>query len=234
MDQFAESCGDRRIGRPARLPIARLARHPAPARRRARRLPHRIAAPPRRLGLQPAATPVRGGGRRLRRTGPGDPEPPRRHPGDARATPVTGWIRSRVGGPSTSSAENARVLATVEALAAGDLTAVGRLFAESHASLRDRFEVSSPELDAMVEIATGVPGVDRRPDDRRRVRWLHGQSRPSRRGRGVARRRGRALPGDDRPAAPGLRRWTPSTAPAGSAERTSSRDRGRSTRAGPP
>jgi len=55
--------------------------------------------------------------------------------------------------------ENARVLATVDALAAGDLAAVGRLFAESHASLRDRFEVSSPELDAMVGIATGVPGV---------------------------------------------------------------------------
>jgi galactokinase len=55
--------------------------------------------------------------------------------------------------------ENDRVLATVDALASGDLAAVGRLFAESHASLRDRFEVSSPELDAMVEIATGVPGV---------------------------------------------------------------------------
>ena len=55
--------------------------------------------------------------------------------------------------------ENARVEATVAALAAGDLAAVGRLFAESHASLRDRFEVSSPELDAMVEIAMAVPGV---------------------------------------------------------------------------
>ena len=55
--------------------------------------------------------------------------------------------------------ENARVDATVAALAAGDLAAVGRLFAESHASLRDRFEVSSPELDAMVEIAMAVPGV---------------------------------------------------------------------------
>ena len=55
--------------------------------------------------------------------------------------------------------ENARVEATVDALAAGDLAAVGRLFAESHASLRDRFEVSSPELDAMVEIASSVPGV---------------------------------------------------------------------------
>ena len=28
-----------------------------------------------------------------------------------------------------------------------------------YASLRDRYEVSSPELDAMVEIASGVPGV---------------------------------------------------------------------------
>jgi galactokinase len=55
--------------------------------------------------------------------------------------------------------ENVRVEATVEALAAGDLAEVGRLFAASHASLRDRFEVSSPELNAMVEIATGVNGV---------------------------------------------------------------------------
>ena len=55
--------------------------------------------------------------------------------------------------------ENGRVEATVAALAADDLDAVGRLFAESHASLRDLFEVSSPELDAMVEIATSVDGV---------------------------------------------------------------------------
>jgi galactokinase len=55
--------------------------------------------------------------------------------------------------------ENARVEATVEALAASDMDAVGRLFAESHASLRDLFEVSSPELDAMVEIAASVDGV---------------------------------------------------------------------------
>jgi galactokinase len=55
--------------------------------------------------------------------------------------------------------ENARVEATVDALAAGDLAGVGRLFAASHASLRDRFEVSSPELDAMVDVAREVPGV---------------------------------------------------------------------------
>jgi galactokinase len=55
--------------------------------------------------------------------------------------------------------ENARVGATVAALAAGDLASVGELFAASHASLRDQFEVSSPELDTMVEIAREVPGV---------------------------------------------------------------------------
>jgi galactokinase len=55
--------------------------------------------------------------------------------------------------------EDARVLATERALAGGDLAEVGRLFAASHASLRDLFEVSSPELDALVEIAAGVNGV---------------------------------------------------------------------------
>ena len=55
--------------------------------------------------------------------------------------------------------EDARVMAAVDALRDGDLESVGRLFAASHASLRDLYEVSSPELDAMVEIATAVPGV---------------------------------------------------------------------------
>ena len=56
-------------------------------------------------------------------------------------------------------AENARVLATIEAFDAGDLDDVGRLFYASHASLRDLYEVSSPELDALVEIAKATPGV---------------------------------------------------------------------------
>jgi galactokinase len=55
--------------------------------------------------------------------------------------------------------EDARVIATVAALRDDDMEAVGRLFAASHASLRDLYEVSSPELDAMVEIAASVPGV---------------------------------------------------------------------------
>ena len=56
-------------------------------------------------------------------------------------------------------AENQRVLDVVAALDAGDLEAVGVAFAASHASLRDLYEVSSIELDALVEIATTVAGV---------------------------------------------------------------------------
>jgi galactokinase len=55
--------------------------------------------------------------------------------------------------------ENERVLAAANALANGQLEMLGLLFAESHASLRDLYEVSSPELDALVEIASRVPGV---------------------------------------------------------------------------
>lgn len=55
--------------------------------------------------------------------------------------------------------ENAHVEETLAALAAWDLAAVGRLFAASHASLRDDYEVTSPELDTLVEIAGSVRGV---------------------------------------------------------------------------
>ena len=56
-------------------------------------------------------------------------------------------------------AENDRVRAVVAAFESGDLAAVGEAFRAGHASLRDLFEVSSPELDALVEIAASVPGV---------------------------------------------------------------------------
>jgi galactokinase len=55
--------------------------------------------------------------------------------------------------------ENARVLATVDALHRADLRGVGLLFNESHASMRDDFEVSIPEIDALVTIARRREGV---------------------------------------------------------------------------
>ena len=55
--------------------------------------------------------------------------------------------------------ENARVLSAGDALERGDLRRFGELMAESHASLRDDYEVSSEELDLMVEIAQKIEGV---------------------------------------------------------------------------
>lgn len=49
--------------------------------------------------------------------------------------------------------ENARVRAAADALAVQDLAQLGTIFAAGHASLRDDFEVSIPELDGMVEAA---------------------------------------------------------------------------------
>ncbi len=57
--------------------------------------------------------------------------------------------------------ENARVLEAVEALRAGDFRDLGRLMYASHASMRDDFEISTPELDAFVELAkeSGAQGA---------------------------------------------------------------------------
>jgi galactokinase len=48
--------------------------------------------------------------------------------------------------------ENARVLAMAAALPTGDLSVLGPLLLASHASLRDDYEVSTPELDTLVEV----------------------------------------------------------------------------------
>ncbi|MFN3929628.1 MAG: galactokinase, partial [Thermoflexus sp.] len=55
--------------------------------------------------------------------------------------------------------ENERVLQAVAALERGDLQAFGALLYASHRSLRDDYEVSSPELDTLVEAAGSVAGV---------------------------------------------------------------------------
>lgn len=55
--------------------------------------------------------------------------------------------------------ENARVLQTLDALASGDLNRAGELLYESHASLRDDYEVSCAELDTMVELARRFQGT---------------------------------------------------------------------------
>jgi galactokinase len=48
--------------------------------------------------------------------------------------------------------ENARVQEAATALGAGDLARMGQLMAESHASMRDDFEITVPLIDQLVEI----------------------------------------------------------------------------------
>jgi galactokinase len=57
------------------------------------------------------------------------------------------------------TSENARVKSFLEACRAADLPHMGRLFIESHRSLRDDYEVSCEELDFLVDIALGLEGV---------------------------------------------------------------------------
>jgi galactokinase len=54
--------------------------------------------------------------------------------------------------------ENQRTLDAARALAEGDLARMGSLMRESHESLRDLYQVSCRELDAMVDAAQGLPG----------------------------------------------------------------------------
>lgn len=56
-------------------------------------------------------------------------------------------------------AENGRVLNAVEALERNDLATFGQLMYKSHTSLRKDFEVSCRELDVLVGLAAGLPGV---------------------------------------------------------------------------
>lgn len=56
-------------------------------------------------------------------------------------------------------AENARVLQAANLLESGYVEAIGPILWQGHAGLRDDYEVSSKELDALVDIAHSVPGV---------------------------------------------------------------------------
>ena len=55
--------------------------------------------------------------------------------------------------------ENERVLAAVAALRDSDAARLGRLISASHASLRDDYEVSTPDVDMLVRLAEQHPAV---------------------------------------------------------------------------
>nr|WP_239952650.1 galactokinase [Pantoea sp. Z09] len=54
--------------------------------------------------------------------------------------------------------ENARTVEAADALSRGDLKRMGELMAESHASMRDDFEITVPPIDALVEIVKAEIG----------------------------------------------------------------------------
>ena len=55
--------------------------------------------------------------------------------------------------------ENQRVLDAVQALNAGDISRLGQLMNASHVSMRDDFEITTPEIDYLVELAQSVIGL---------------------------------------------------------------------------
>lgn len=72
--------------------------------------------------------------------------------GDVLSEPARRRCRHVVG-------ENARVLSAAQMLRSGDLNGFGDLMYQSHASLRDLYEVSCRELDVLVELAAKIDGV---------------------------------------------------------------------------
>jgi galactokinase len=55
--------------------------------------------------------------------------------------------------------ENARVLEAERALKSGDFVAAGEAMNASHASMRDDFEITCPEVDFLADLAQGAEGV---------------------------------------------------------------------------
>lgn len=76
---------------------------------------------------------------------------------DARPDDVAGDPRAR-----HVVSENQRVLEAVAAIRAGDLDALGSILLASHMSLRDDFEVSTPELDLLVDLLMEAGAVGAR------------------------------------------------------------------------
>ncbi|MBP9053155.1 MAG: hypothetical protein KBF94_11085, partial [Ilumatobacteraceae bacterium] len=82
---------------------------------------------------------------------------PLRHATAARAKTIADpLVRARA---MHVTSENRRVVDFADAIAAGDLHAAGRLMVQSHDSVRDLYDTSTPIMDAAVARAVATPGV---------------------------------------------------------------------------
>ena len=155
---------------PARHGHARARGDPAPAGPRAGRRRLRRRRAPRGVRLRAQPRELEGGRRRGR--GPVSAA------GCATSRPRTAACRGRPRPPRAGHAAARRL---------------GELFRAGHESLRDDFEVSTPELDLLVELAYERRRA-RRADDGRRLRRLDRRARRRRAGRRDRRGRRRRLP----------------------------------------
>jgi galactokinase len=95
--------------------------------------------------------------------GPENPSPPKRERGELQCPSISarGELAARLAAlpPPLDRrvrhvvSENERVIAAVQAMRAGDLATLGRLFYASHDSMRHDYEVSVPEIDLLVDLA---------------------------------------------------------------------------------
>jgi galactokinase len=83
-----------------------------------------------------------------------------------RDVPPTQFVEHEAGLPKTVAKrcrfiieENQRVLELTDALNTGDLAEIGRLTADSYTGARDLYEISCPEMEAMMQAMAGAPGV---------------------------------------------------------------------------
>jgi galactokinase len=88
------------------------------------------------------------------------------HSGETRRLDTSGYMTRKAeleaGHPKRVrhvDTETQRERDAADALRAGDLERAGRLMRESHASLRDDYEVSTPTLDALVDRLCATRGV---------------------------------------------------------------------------
>jgi galactokinase len=94
--------------------------------------------------------------------------------------------------------ENQRVLDCVAVLGTSEFSAVGELWTESHASMRDDFEITTPHLDLIAAAAVQAGAFGARMN-RGWLRWVRHRAAAGRAGvvgrrRGAAGGAGRGLP----------------------------------------
>ena len=162
-----------------RLPLARGdGRRPRLRRRRPRaaRDGHRREALARDRRLRRAPRLVR-----ARRRDHGRAGAARRHRSTTCRARPSSWTTSPSAACATSSPRTSGCSTPCARCASTGPTAIGDLLVASHASMRDDFEISVPELDTAVEAALAV-GRRRRAHDRRRLRRRGDRARRARPG----------------------------------------------------